>query len=138
MVKGRGDERLNDFTCGESDGDTWLPGECDVSIRPGWFYHPREDHQLKSLSRLIDIYYESVGRNANLLLNFPVDRSGRIAPADSARIMEWRRALDAEFAHDLSAKPKRRPTTCGAGRAGSPRRKPSTAGPILTGLPTTA
>lgn len=101
MVKGRGDERLNDFTCGESDGDTWLPGECDVSIRPGWFYHPREDHQLKSLSRLIDIYYESVGRNANLLLNFPVDRSGRIAPADSARIMEWRRALDAEFAHDL-------------------------------------
>ena len=101
MVKGRGDERLNDFTCGESDGDTWLPGECDVSIRPGWFYHPREDHQLKSLSRLIDIYYESVGRNANLLLNFPVDRSGRIAPADSARIMEWRRVLDAEFAHDL-------------------------------------
>ena len=103
MVKGRGDERLNDFTCGEFDGDTWLPGECDVSIRPGWFYHPREDHQLKSLSRLIDIYYESVGRNANLLLNFPVDRSGRIAPADSARIMEWRRALDAEFAHDLLA-----------------------------------
>ena len=39
MVKGSGDERLNDFTCGESDGDTWLPGECDVSIRPGWFYH---------------------------------------------------------------------------------------------------
>lgn len=103
MVKGSGDERLNDFTCGESDGDTWLPGECDVSIRPGWFYHPREDHQLKSLSRLIDIYYESVGRNANLLLNFPVDRSGRIASADSARIMEWRRALDAEFAHDLFA-----------------------------------
>lgn len=103
MVKGRGDERLNDFTCGEPDGDTWLPGECDVSIRPGWFYHPREDHQLKSLSRLIDIYYESVGRNANLLLNFPVNRAGRIDPADSVRIMEWRRTLDAEFAHDLLA-----------------------------------
>ena len=130
MVKGRGDERLNDFTCGESDGDTWLPGECDVSIRPGWFYHPREDHQLKSLSRLIDIYYESVGRNANLLLNFPVDRSGRIAPADSARIMEWRRALDAEFAHDLFGEAQ---ATADNVRGGA-----STAGPILTGLPTTA
>lgn len=103
FVKGAGDQDVNDFTHGERDGDTWLPGEVDVSIRPGWFYHPREDAQLKSLSQLVDIYYHSVGRNANLLLNFPVDRSGRIAPADSARIMEWRQTLDAEFAHELLA-----------------------------------
>lgn len=103
FVKGAGDEFINDFTRGEANGDTWLPGECDVSIRPGWFYHPREDHQLKSLSHLIDIYYQSVGRNANLLLNFPVNREGRIDPADSTRIMEWRHTLDAEFAHELLA-----------------------------------
>lgn len=63
----------------------------------------REDTQLKSLSQLVDIYYQSVGRNANLLLNFPVDRSGRIAAADSARIVAWRQTLDAEFAHELLA-----------------------------------
>ena len=138
MVKGRGDERLNDFTCGESDGDTWLPGECDVSIRPGWFYHPREDHQLKSLSRLIDIYYESVGATPICCSIF---RS--IAPAASPlRIprVSWSGAVCSMRSSrtTFSAKPKRRPTTCGAGRAGSPRRRPSTAGPILTGLPTTA
>lgn len=103
FVKGAGDQNVNDFTHGERDGDHWLPGEVDVSIRPGWFYHPREDTQLKSLSQLVDIYYQSVGRNANLLLNFPVDRSGRIAAADSARIVAWRQTLDAEFAHELLA-----------------------------------
>ncbi|MFQ7386747.1 MAG: hypothetical protein ACLRM8_02780 [Alistipes sp.] len=74
-----------------------------------------EDHQLKSLSRLIDIYYESVGATPICCSIF---RS--IAPAASPcgfrGIMEWRRVLDAEFAHDLSAKPKRRPTTCGRAR----------------------
>lgn len=101
MIKGAGDEHHNDFTQGEEQGDTWLPGECDVSIRPGWFWHERENHQLHSLSHLVDIYYHSVGRNANLILNFPIDRTGRIPVSDSVRIMEWRRVLDADFAQEL-------------------------------------
>lgn len=86
---------------GQEHGADWLPGECDVSIRPGWFYHQREDHQVKSPAKLMDIYYGSVGRNATLLLNFPVDLNGTIHPKDSASIMEWKALLDREFASPL-------------------------------------
>ncbi len=91
---------------GDINGPDWLPGEVDVSVRPGWFYHTREDHQLRSLSTLVDYYYQSVGRNANLLLNFPINHAGRIPTSDSIRIMEWKKTLDRQFANDLAAKAK--------------------------------
>jgi alpha-L-fucosidase len=67
----------------------WHPAECDVSIRPGWFYHQGEDTKVKSLATLADIYFKSVGRNSVLLLNIPPDRRGRIADADAARLREF-------------------------------------------------
>lgn len=93
---------------GSPDGTEWQPAECDVSIRPGWFYHAREDQSVRSLSHLVNIYYQSVGRNATLLMNFPVALDGRIHPLDSARIMEWRHTLDEQFKTDLLSgiKPK--------------------------------
>lgn len=55
----------------------WVPAECDVSIRKGsWFWHPGEEHRLRSLVELLDIYYRSVGHGAVLLLNVPPGRSG--------------------------------------------------------------
>lgn len=86
---------------GCSDGDVWLPAEVDVSVRPGWFYHKKEDHLLKSLASLSVIYYNSVGRNANLLLNFPVALNGKISPADSLRVVTWHDIIKNELRHNV-------------------------------------
>ncbi|MDR0415141.1 MAG: alpha-L-fucosidase [Prevotellaceae bacterium] len=82
-------------------GQAWVPGEADVSIRPGWFYSAATDDKVKSLDQLLDIYYSSVGRNSNLLLNVPPDRTGRIHPNDSIRLMELRAKLDTIFSVNL-------------------------------------
>jgi len=87
---------------GDQDGASWIPAECDVSIRPGWFYHEGEDGRLKSVEQLMDIYYSSVGRNANLLLNIGVDRRGLVNEHDIARLMEFRRARENAFAANLA------------------------------------
>jgi alpha-L-fucosidase len=83
-------------------GSLWVPSESDVSIRPGWFWRESENDQVKSLQDLLGIYYTSVGRNSLLLLNVPPDTRGRIHEADSARLMEWRGALDRIFSVNLA------------------------------------
>ena len=87
---------------GERPGTAWLPAECDVSIRPGWFHHAREDGRVKSPAQLLDIYFKSVGRGACLNLNIPPDRRGQIPAADIASLRELRRRLDATFATDFA------------------------------------
>ncbi len=88
---------------GERPGTAWLPAECDVSIRPGWFYHASEDSRVKTPAKLLDIYYKSVGRGACLNLNLPPDRRGRIHENDVRSLQEFRRILDATFAVNLAA-----------------------------------
>ena len=87
---------------GERTGADWLPGEVDVSIRPGWFYHAREDQRVRSPANLMKIYYESVGRGANLILNIPPDRRGRIHENDVKSLGGWRKLLDATFGKNLA------------------------------------
>ncbi|MFE6887554.1 alpha-L-fucosidase [Streptomyces sp. NPDC057694] len=78
----------------------WWPAECDVSIRPGWFYH--SDQQPKSVDELTDIWYRSVGRGAVLLLNIPPDTDGLLPAADVARLKEFRERTDRELPADLA------------------------------------
>lgn len=91
---------------GSENGTHWIPAEVDVSVRPGWFYHKREDHQLKSLAQLTDIYYRSVGHNANLLLNFPINLEGKIPASDSVRIMEWHDVITNDLKDNILKKAK--------------------------------
>ena len=86
---------------GVEDGDVWCPGETNTSIRPGWFYHDAENEHVKSLSKLMDTYYKSVGRNSTLLLNFPIAPNGRIHPNDSLRGIAFKKMIDEVFREDL-------------------------------------
>jgi len=84
-------------------GKVWYPAECDVSIRPGWFYHASQDKRVKSVDHLLDIYFKSVGRNSVLLLNVPPDKRGLFADADVKRLREFRAALDDVFEEDFAS-----------------------------------
>ena len=91
---------------GLEDGDSWVPGETNTSIRPGWFYHELENEHVKSLSKLMDTYYKSVGRNSTLLLNFPIAPNGRIHPNDSLRGIAFNKMIQEVFKEDLAKSAK--------------------------------
>ncbi len=90
------------LTTGERPGTHWIPAECDVSIRPGWFYHAAEDAKVKTADQLLDIYYQSVGRGACLNLNLPPDRRGRIHENDVAALQAFQKRLYSTFANNLT------------------------------------
>jgi alpha-L-fucosidase len=94
--------RYQDGVNGHVDGKFWLPAEVDVSIRPGWFYHATEDDRVRTPENLMQIYYESVGRGASLLLNVPPDRRGLIHEKDAAALRQFRAMRDALFANNLA------------------------------------
>ena len=110
MMPGKGDTPYHMLHYGVEDGDVWCPGETNTSIRPGWFYHETENEHVKSLSKLMDTYYKSVGRNSCLLLNFPIAPNGRIHPTDSLRGIAFKQMIDEVFRDNLalpSATPQR-------------------------------
>jgi alpha-L-fucosidase len=72
---------------GEEFGSAWIPAEVDVSIRPGWFYHHKEDSLVKTGEKLFEIYLTSVGRGSTLLLNVPPDRRGLIHENDLKEVI---------------------------------------------------
>lgn len=98
-----GYDKSYELQYGHPDGNQWVPAECDVSIRPGWFYHPEEDDRVKSPDQLVDLYYHSVGHNATLLLNFPVDRRGLIHPVDSANAVRFHEMIQQQLKTNLVA-----------------------------------
>lgn len=80
----------------------WYPAEVDTSIRKGWFYHPDEDYSVKPLSKLMEIYYNSVGANANFLLNIPPTPEGKIAEKDLETLLAMGAQLEIDFNENLA------------------------------------
>ena len=101
MLNKDGDVTSDMLRHGLENGDSWVAAETNTSIRPGWFYHETENENVKSLSKLMDTYYKSVGRNSCLLLNFPVAPNGRIHPTDSLRGIAFKRMIDEVFRENL-------------------------------------
>jgi alpha-L-fucosidase len=110
---------------GDQGGTHWVPAECDVSIRPGWFWHESQNDKVKSLDQLLEIYYASVGRGCNLLLNLPPDRRGLFHENDVARLKELGRVLQDTFRTDLA---RGKPVTASNVRGGDEH----FAAPLLT------
>ena len=109
LLNKEGEVSWNMLHYGLETGDSWVPAETNTSIRPGWFYHKTEDNHVKSLSKLMDTYYKSVGRNSCLLLNFPIMPNGRIHPTDSLRGIAFKKMIDEVFKNDLTKTALQRP-----------------------------
>lgn len=100
MAPGKADSKY--LNTGDPAGTRWIPAETDVSIRPGWFYHPAEDAKVRSAQNLVNLYYQSVGRNSLLLLNIPPNREGLFSEPDVASLREFRAILDETFQTNLA------------------------------------
>ena len=114
---------------GHENGKYWVPAEVDVSIRKGWFYHPSQDSMVRSPENLLELYYSSVGRNSNLLLNVPPDRRGLLHENDVKSLLAFRDLREKEFAKELAMGKK--------AIASSERGKKYSAGNINDGNPET-
>jgi alpha-L-fucosidase len=80
----------------------WYPAEVDVSIRKGWFYHASDDIGVKPLSKLLEIYYNSVGANAAFLLNIPPTKEGLIHERDADMLAAMGAQLSIDFNENLA------------------------------------
>ncbi len=112
-----GDADSDYLNTGDLYGTSWVVGQCDVSIRKGWFFHTTDDETVKTPSQLVDLYYRSVGRNAVFLLNLPPNRDGLFAEKDVASLKKFKEILDKTFKENLAANAKVTASTTFSGAA---------------------
>jgi alpha-L-fucosidase len=106
LLNDTGEVAWNMLHYGLETGNAWVPAEVNTSIRPEWFYHPGEDTRVKTVPQLMDLYYNSIGRNGSLLLNFPIMPIGLIHPTDEKMAIEFGNAVKESFAINLAEKAK--------------------------------
>lgn len=106
LLNATGDVPYEMLHYGVENGDRWVPGEVNTSIRPEWFYHPSENEKVKTVPKLMETYYHSVGRNGTLLLNFPIDTKGLIHENDVKSALGFAAAVKKAFAVNLALNKK--------------------------------
>ena len=97
-----GDTRYQEGINGHRNGDFWMPGECDVPLRQGWFYHEEENNNIKSVAKLKEIYLSSVGRGQCLDLGLAPDISGRLHQNDIDTLTRFGNWLQKTFENNLA------------------------------------
>jgi len=100
LAPGKADSKY--LNTGEPNGKNWIPAETDVSIRPGWFWHEAENSKVRTPQNLVNLYYQSVGRNSLLLLNIPPNKEGLFEEQDISSIKSFRAILDETFKNNLA------------------------------------
>jgi len=99
---GNGYTKDSEGTAGQRDGKFWMPAECDVPLRPGWFYHKDQDDKVKSPDSLFNLYFQSVGRGACLDLGLSPDRTGQLFQNDADSLKKFGEILKETFAVNLA------------------------------------
>jgi len=80
----------------------WRPVEADTPLRKlHWFWHPNDEASVKSLGEMIDLYNQTVGHGAQLMLGIAPDNTGRVPASDTARLKEFGEAVRNLYAHNL-------------------------------------
>lgn len=118
LLNATGDVPYDMLHFGVENGNAWVPGEVNTSIRPEWFYHPAEDPKVKTVAQLMETYYNSIGHNGTLLLNFPVMLNGLINDKDVTAAKGFAKAVKEAFANNLTAN---KPATASNVRGGEKR-----------------
>ncbi len=103
LLNATGDVPEDMLRHGVENGNAWVPGEVNTSIRPGWFYHTYEDSRVKTLPQLLDYFYNAAGRNGTMLLNFPVMPNGLIHENDEKAVLQLAKAVKETFAVNLAS-----------------------------------
>jgi len=106
LLNATGDVPWNMLHYGVENGNAWVPAEVNTSIRPEWFYHPNEDSKVKTVPFLMETYYNSIGHNGSLLLNFPIMPNGLIHPNDEKAALDFAKAVKESFAVNLAENKK--------------------------------
>ncbi len=88
---------------GTRNGKYWMPAECDVPLRPGWFYHPEQDGKEKSAEEVFDLFLKSVGRGAALDLGLAPTPAGKLHSNDVQILKEFGEKMKASFSNNLLA-----------------------------------
>jgi alpha-L-fucosidase len=100
---GPGEIEYDNSPTGTKGGAAWIPAECDVPHRPGWFYHPEQDSKVKTPEQLFDLYLKSVGRGACLNLGLAPDTRGILHENDVASLRGFGELVRSRFAVNLAA-----------------------------------
>ena len=89
------------FSKGFPDGDKWLVPEADARITSGWFWGTAKNTP-KTLTDLGNMYFQSVGHGAPLLLNVPPNNKGKLDVAIADRVREFGQNIKDSFKDDLT------------------------------------
>ncbi len=91
------------FGTGSDKGNRWVPAEGDTPINhAGWFWHKGQETRVKSPEHLLQVWFDSVGRGANLLLNVALDNKGQFEPSDLESLNEFKRLRDELYKTDYA------------------------------------